>query len=291
MPTWVHEWIVAPLAFALALRHAARALGARRAIGEMLVLTAYGYVLEWMAMALFAAYRYSPTWVVAPAGVPVAIAMMWAAIIVAAIALAERAGAASALGRAATAASLAIALDLLMEPVASRLDLWQWTPAGPWLAVPIGNFVGWAVIVGGYTFGAERSRDDGQGRRSVLRRLGLAAGAVAALMLVGALWRGLHLERLFHSGRGWIGWAVLITAPVVLSLRNGGCARSGASTFGERLGGQAGRGPELVFLVIVATFAADVISLRDARLATIAVATACSLTVALRPRRRVALLE
>src|SRR4051794_4703600 len=102
MPTWVHEWIVAPLAFALALRHGARALGARRAIGEMLVLTAYGYVLEWMAMALFAAYRYSPTWVVAPAGVPVAIAMMWAAIIVAAIALAERAGAASALGRAAT---------------------------------------------------------------------------------------------------------------------------------------------------------------------------------------------
>ena len=45
------------------------------------------------------------------------------------------------------AALIAISLDLLMEPVAVRLGLWRWTPPGAWLGVPVGNFVGWAVIV------------------------------------------------------------------------------------------------------------------------------------------------
>ena len=35
MPLAVHEWVIAPLAFALALRHAARALGPGRAVFEL----------------------------------------------------------------------------------------------------------------------------------------------------------------------------------------------------------------------------------------------------------------
>ena len=37
LPAWFHELVVAPSAFALALLHARRALGARRGAGELLV--------------------------------------------------------------------------------------------------------------------------------------------------------------------------------------------------------------------------------------------------------------
>lgn len=284
MPIWFHEWLVAPIAFALALQHASRALGARRAWLEMVVLTAYGFALEWMAMAVFSAYRYSPSWAVAPRGVPIAIALMWAAIIVAAMALAARMGAASALQRATAAAALAIALDLLMEPVASRVGLWRWTPAGSWLAVPIGNFVGWAVVVGAYTFGAERSESARTLGQALARRAGLAVAAILLLLLVGGAWRRLGAERLFAEGRGWIAWGALILAPVVLSSRRP-VRRSGPSTLSDRLAAPRGSAPLAVFALVALAFIADVACLRDGVLAGIGAATGLSLAVALRPRR------
>jgi hypothetical protein len=217
MPPAVIECVVAPLAVVLALRHLVRTRGPVRGVLELLVLAAYGFVLEWAAMALFAAYRYGDVWTAAPAGVPVAVAFVWAAIIVCAMALASRAGARSPGRAAATAAAFAIALDLLMEPVASRRGLWTWTPAGHWLGVPVGNFVGWAVIVGSYAFGERRWA----GERSLLvetgRRALLCVGAVGALIAVGALWRGTGAESLFDRGAGWIVWALLVLAPILLA--------------------------------------------------------------------------
>ena len=91
----------------------------------------------------------------------------------------------------------------MIEPVATRLGLWSWTPPGPWLGVPIGNFVGWAVIVGAYAYGAERWTD-GAASRSALprRRLLLAAACIAALVAVGLVWTRLGLERAFEDGAG-----------------------------------------------------------------------------------------
>ena len=77
-----------PLAVALAFRHAARALGARRAAVEMLALAAYGFALEAVAIAVFASHRYDASWRLAPLGVPLAVALVWAAVIVAAMAVA-----------------------------------------------------------------------------------------------------------------------------------------------------------------------------------------------------------
>ena len=81
---------MAPLAAALAFRHARRALGARRAAGELAALAAYGFALEAVAMAVFASHAYDASWRVAPLGVPLAVALVWAAVITAAMAVAGR---------------------------------------------------------------------------------------------------------------------------------------------------------------------------------------------------------
>jgi uncharacterized membrane protein len=291
MPLAIHEWVVAPLALGLALRHAARALGLRRALVELAALTGYGFALEWVAMAVFRSHRYSADWVLAPAGVPLAIAAVWAAILSTAMALAVRAGARSAVHRAALAASIGIALDLLMEPVATRLGLWEWTPHGPWLSVPIGNFVGWAVIVGGYTFAAERWAGNGPLIVEAARRAGLAVAAIAALVGVGLFWTRSGAERLFDDGRGWIAWAALLAAGPLLSralflARRSDDARGSIAapraTLAERLGTTPGPVPLLVFVVIGLAFAADAARLGGVDLALVTAGAAASLGLTLR---------
>ena len=279
MPAWIHELVVAPLALALAYRHAARALGGARAAIELLALCGYGFALEWVAMAVFASHRYGAGWTLAPAGVPIAIAAVWAAVITSAMALAVRAGAVSPLRRALLAATLGIVLDLLMEPVAVRLGLWEWTPPGPWLAVPIGNFVGWAVIVGGYTFGAERWAGHGRFGAEATRRLALAAGAIALLIAVGLLWTRLGAEALFAKGAGWAAWLVLLAAPLALGRRTRATTPGSEPTLAERLGRTNGVAPAAVFTLVGLTFAIDALRLGGLELFAVAVGSLVVLTV------------
>jgi Carotenoid biosynthesis protein len=281
MPVWFHEWLVAPVALALALRHAAQALGLRRAGLEIVVLVAYGFALEWTAMAVFAAYRYSDAWTVAPLGVPLAIAVMWASIILSAMALAVRMGARSPLERAATAAALAIALDLLMEPTAMRLRFWEWTPAGGWLGVPIGNFVGWIIIVGGYTLGAERTAAGESLRRAFVRRVLLSAASIVGLVAVGASWRAVHAESLFVGAPGWCAWALLALTPVVLSRRRAASPEPERPTLAVQLGRQPGAAPLLIFALVAAIFVLDVARAGGSDLMVVAAGTTVGLAVAL----------
>jgi uncharacterized membrane protein len=211
LPTWVFELVVAPLAAALAFAHARRALGAPRAAAEMLALAAYGFALEAVAMAVFASHVYDASWRAAPLGVPLAVAAVWAAVITSAMAVAGRRGGSHG-WRAVSAALVAIALDLMIEPVATRAGLWSWTPPGPWLGVPVGNFVGWAVIVGAYAYGASRWAGAGTIAIQAIRRIALAAACIAALVAVGLVWTSLGLERVFEGGRGWAVWAAVLGA-------------------------------------------------------------------------------
>jgi uncharacterized membrane protein len=197
LPCAVFELVVSPLSAGLAPRPAGRGLGARRAAVEFLSLAAYGYALERVAIAVFESHDYGHAWLLAPGGVPVAVAACWSAAILSSLALAHRLGARSPAALAATAALLGIALDLLMEPVAVRSGLWRWTPPGAWLGVPVGNFVGWGVIVGVYAWGAERSAPTGSAASLAARRLALGTAAILALLLVGLVWTRLGAERLF----------------------------------------------------------------------------------------------
>jgi putative membrane protein len=258
VPVWVHEAVAAPLALALAWLLARRAVGAARASLELAVLVGYGVGLEWTAMAVFASHRYAAAWRLVPAAVPVAVAIVWAALIVSALATAARLGFSSPLPRAAAAAVLGIALDLLMEPVAVRAGLWAWTPPGPWLGVPMGNFVGWAVIVCSYVFGAERWPF------AVLGRVALAVVSVAALVGVGVVWRGLGAEALFAGAGGWTLWVVLVASAMALPhWRRGG---GGGTSFGSRLAAVGGLLPAVVFLGLALLFALDAVGVGEPRL-------------------------
>ena len=88
--TWVFELVVAPVVFALCLRHTHRALGAGRAAVELGALVLYGFALERVAIGVFSSHVYGPGWRVAPWGVPLAVALVWASLILSGLALASR---------------------------------------------------------------------------------------------------------------------------------------------------------------------------------------------------------
>jgi uncharacterized membrane protein len=180
-------------------------------------------------------------------GVPVAVALVWAAVISSALALAARRGLRPAWARALAAALFAVTLDLTIEPVAIRRGLWEWTPPGPWLGVPIGNFVGWVVIVAGYGIGAERWAGDGRLRIEGIRRLLLAGGALGALVAVGTLWTRLGMEAALGRRGGWLAWGAVLVTTAALA-----CAARHRSkeTLAGRLGAMPGGAPGLVFLAV-----------------------------------------
>ena len=266
---------MAPLAAALAFHHARRALGARRAAGELLALAGYGFALEAVTMAVFASHAYDASWRVAPLGVPLAVAVVWAAVITSAMAVAGRREATRG-WRAATAALVSITLDLMIEPVATRAGLWQWTPPGPWLGVPIGNFVGWGVIVGAYAYGAERWVGTGPIAIQAVRRAALAAACIVALVLVGAVWRSLGLERAFADGRGWAVWTAVLMATMWRMVRGRLHPAEASSSLPGRLAATAGYGPEAVLCVVGLAFAAEALWIAESQ---VTVAAAGSLAI------------
>jgi len=281
IPVAVHEFVVAPAAILLAFAHARAALGTRRAAGELLTLAVYGFALERISMTVFGSHRYGPGWVLAPAGVPVAVALVWAAVISSALALAARHGLRPAAARALAAALFAVTLDLTIEPVAIRRGLWEWTPPGPWLGVPIGNFVGWVVIVAGYGIGAERWARDGRFGIEAVRRLLLAGAALGALVAVGTLWTRLGMEAALGRRGGWLAWGVVLLTTAALGLRR--TPPFEGDTLAGRLGATPGIAPGLVFLAVATAFAAEAALLGDAIVGLVALGTALALLPLLRP--------
>jgi uncharacterized membrane protein len=279
VPPALYELAAAPAAFLLVFLHARRALGAGRAAVELLVLVGYGYLLERVAIAVFASHVYGSSWRLAPAGVPLAVAATWAAVIVSAMALAGRLAGPSPFARALVAALLGISLDLLMEPVAVARGLWAWTPPGSWLGVPIGNFVGWAVIVGAYTLGAERFADGASLLSQALRRAALGVASVATLVVVGMAWQALGAERAFSGGLGWIAAGVLWAAAAWLSTRRPPETVAGAG-LAARLGRASGPAPALVLLLLATLFAVDAGTTGERRLALVAMITLAVLGMA-----------
>jgi uncharacterized membrane protein len=213
-------------------------------------------------MSLFASHDYLSAWRLAPFGVPLAIALVWAALILCALSLSARLGFEGPLARASAAALVGIALDLLMEPVALRAGLWRWTPPGPFLGVPLGNFVGWGVIVGVYCWGAERSFGHATLAYRLLLRGLLALASIAALLGVGLVWNRLGCERLF-SERGAAAVAALLwlATAALPFVAGGGRPRADPESLSARLSRSGGREPELVLGLLWLCFATDALAL------------------------------
>ena len=279
MPLWVHEFLAAPLALVLAFRLAARALGPRRAVVELAALSAYGYLLEVVAIAVFRSHRYADAWWADPGGVPLAVAGVWAALIASAMALAGRRFPRAPWPLAAWAALLGLSLDLLVEPVATRLGFWAWTPAGPWLEVPLGNFVGWSVIVGVYAYGAERWGGVRRGPAAALERAVLAVLCVGALVAVGLVWRGLHIEERLSERTGWLA-ALGVWSLAAWGLPGVATATAREAGLATRLGRAPGYEPAGVLLLLGLVFCLDALVLGDAPRLVLAAGALTSLGVA-----------
>ncbi|HEU5322239.1 MAG TPA: carotenoid biosynthesis protein, partial [Methylomirabilota bacterium] len=145
--------------------------------------------------------------------------------------------------------------------------LWRWTPPGPWLGAPVGNFVGWAVIVGVYVYGAERAVEVRSEAAHAARRLGLGALSILALVLVGLLWTRLEAERAFGQGRAAaIAGATLLP---LLALARRSAPRPLDPGLSARLG-HAGRPWALA--VIALAFGAEALYLADPGLLLVAAA-------------------
>jgi hypothetical protein len=156
-----------------------------------------------------------------------------------------------------------------MEPVAVRLGLWRWTPPGGWLGIPVGNFVGWAVIVAGWGLGTERGPFAAPLARVAARRAALAAVSIAALLLVGFAWRASGAERAAGPVTGWlIAGAVCVLALLLTGRRRPAIAWP--DTLAGRLGGTPGLAPEMALLVLVLAFAADAVALGEGDLRVVA---------------------
>ncbi|MFB6135641.1 MAG: carotenoid biosynthesis protein [Halobacteriaceae archaeon] len=161
------------LASLACLRHAR---GDREAVTVYATSVAYGLVLEKATIVAFHAYSYPTSeYLVAFAGVPLAIGLGWSAVIYAGLATARGLD----LPRVAVpgfVALYALHVDLAMDAVAIRVPYWTWAGPGPWFGVPLGNFFGWFAVASLFAATFEVAW------RRLSNRL-----AVAAVVLVGSL--------------------------------------------------------------------------------------------------------
>jgi hypothetical protein len=147
--------------------------------------------------------------------------------------------------------------------------------------VPIGNFVGWIVIVAGYGIGAERWAGGGRFAVEAVRRLLLAAAALAALVAVGTVWTRLGMEGALGRRGGWLAWGLVLMTTAALGLRR--APPFEGDTLAGRLGATPGIGPGLVFLAVATAFAAEAALIGDAMIGLVALGTALALLPLLRP--------
>lgn len=90
---------------------------------------------------LFGDYQYGETLGVKAAGVPFVIGLNWFSLTCIAGTLCARLPVSSFI-RAATGALLLVALDVVIEPVATAFDFWSWKDN----IIPWGNYLGWMLI-------------------------------------------------------------------------------------------------------------------------------------------------
>jgi len=192
----------------------------------LLMAFSYGYLLEYTDMRDFHAYHYNPFNVMLPGGVPLAVSLSWGVIFYAALQTSNMLGFAWQ-RRPWLDGLLGLVIDLAMDPIAARLGYWVWTPPGPWLGIPLGNFFGWLAVITilSYVWRATRRRFQPESRGLPAQLLLLAGVMVASLVLLFVV-LGLFTKVAITSPllqavltAVWIIVAVLVLAPVVATFK------------------------------------------------------------------------
>lgn len=109
------------------------------------IITLTGFFGEWVGVHqhwLFGNYHYGKTLGTKLDGIPLIISLNWFLLIYAAGITMEKARVRSKPLRIVLGAILLVLLDLLIEPIAIRLDYWHWANN----VIPIRNYFGWFLM-------------------------------------------------------------------------------------------------------------------------------------------------
>jgi putative membrane protein len=104
-----------------------------------------GFVLEWIGVHknwIFGDYAYGETLGLQVYDIPLIIGVNWFLLIYSVGVLMQRVRIRSMFARAITGAIILVLLDLLIEPVAIKLDYWHWTNN----SIPIENYIDWFLV-------------------------------------------------------------------------------------------------------------------------------------------------
>lgn len=145
--TWVEigAYLLAPVLLYYASKQG------RYMVLTLLMAMMYGYLLEYIDMALFDAYTYGQFHVMLPGEVPLCVAMVWGMLFFAAMETSNLLGFVW-YRRPWLDGLLAISLDLCMDPIATQLGYWEWKTPGPWLGIPMGNYFGWLIVITAFSY-------------------------------------------------------------------------------------------------------------------------------------------
>ena len=169
--------------FGLTIWHASRR--GRAAVLELMTAAVFGILLEWGDILLFGTYTYSPRFILAIGPVPIIIGLCWAMLIYGAMHYSDMLGLPVRLAPFADAIWV-IVLDLALDAVAIRLNLWTWNIAlsEGFFGVPAGNFHAWLYVALGFSAMTRLARAR-PARRTLLQML--APLSAFAILIAGIL--------------------------------------------------------------------------------------------------------
>lgn len=145
---WTFEFLILAV-LAVCLWHAGRR--GWQYVWQICCATVFGWLLEWATIEQLQFYEYGPFFL-RPYGVPLAIGMGWGIIIYAGRLFAD----ATDLPRPARPVLVALFglnIDLSMDCLAIRLDMWHWGMPidAEFFGVPFGNFWAWYWVIVSFT--------------------------------------------------------------------------------------------------------------------------------------------
>lgn len=186
----------------------------------------YGYLLEASDIRQYHAYVYGQFHVMLPGGVPLAVSVSWGMIFYVAMQTSNKLGFAWE-RRPWLDGLLALSIDLCMDPIAAALGYWVWTPPGPWLGIPLGNFFGWLVVITAFSYvwraTAHRFHPQAAGiARQLLTLVGVMLISLIILFLALGIFERVAVqpvERLWLQGVLLLGWAMVGIAMVAPGFR------------------------------------------------------------------------
>jgi hypothetical protein len=200
----------------LCVWHALHLGALRRArLIELGIGVLYGLTLEALTLLQFHAYRYGH-FLIMFGPVPLTIGVSWGIILYSAVAFADT-FALPAWAAPALVGLLGLNIDLSMDAVAIRLQMWQWIGVAydqQWFGVPYGNFFAWFIVLSSSSalFWLARPLTARPGWRGLLAGLGALLGSVVILTLLDEL----EVQYVRHGGIIWLPVALIVAGAMIV---------------------------------------------------------------------------